>query len=429
MYATHLKCINCSNRFPLSAGPFICPNCGEEFVGPVRVIIGLEEVVYDFAGFSLSRDELAARPDRTIWKFREFLPLKDPRNIVSLGEGGTPLIYARNLSQHWGVKNIYIKNEGMNPTGSFKDRETSVMISMAREFGVKAVTITSSGNAGGAVAAYANAACLDAYCFVPVSFSPRGKRAAYVAYDPAALIGMHGHYEEINAIAIELGLKRGWYITNHGFNPYRMEGDKTIAYELCMDLGWKAPDHVIVPTGSGGNLAGEWKGFKELYDLGWIDSLPKVTAIQVEAGAPLVEAFQQGLETASPDLDAGESVADGVISIYDDYAVLALKAIKESGGTVTAVCEEAILRAERLLAKKEGIFIEPSSAVAVAGAEKLIQEGQIDQEEVTVIITTATGLKNPDVMLEGFQFPLELEATPDAIQKIEAYLENRGRSG
>jgi threonine synthase len=428
MYATHLECINCSRKFPLSSGPFICPDCGEEFVGPVRVIIGVEEVIYDFTGFPLSREELTARSDRSIWKFREFLPVRDPKNIVSLGEGGTPLLHTRNLSQYWGAKNIYVKNESSNPTGSFKDRETSVMISMAREFGVKAVTITSSGNAGGAVAAYANAACMDAYCFVPVSFSPSGKRSGYIAYNPTALIGMHGFYEEISAIAIELGLRRGWYITNHGFNPYRMEGDKTIAYELCMDLGWRAPHNVIVPTGSGGNLAGEWKGFKELYELGWIDSLPKMTAIQVEAGAPLVKAFERGLDKAIPDLEAGESIADGVVSIYDDYAVQALQTIRESGGTAITVSDKEILKAERLLAKKEGIFVEPSSAVAVAGAQKLIEQGTIEPEELAVIITTATGLKNPDLMLDGFTYPLELDVSPNAIEEIEAFLRKQESS-
>jgi threonine synthase len=426
MYATHIKCVNCLKHYPISAGPFICPDCGEEYVGPVRVLIGLEEVVYDYSNFSLTKEELSSRQDRTIWKFKEFLPLKDMKNIVSLGEGGTPMIHVQNLSSQWGIKNLYVKNEGMNPTGSFKDRETSVMISMARELGVKKVTITSSGNAGGAVAAYSNAAGLEAICFVPISFSPRGKRATYAAYNPAALIGIRGHYEDVNNISVEMGIKHGWYITNHGFNPYRMEGDKTIAYELCMDLGWRAPDHVIVPTGSGGNLAGEWKGFKEFYDLGWIKNLPRMTAIQVEAGAPLVEAIQKGLDKVKPDLDAGASAADGVISKYDDYAALALKAIRESGGTAIAVSEEAIIKAERLLAKKEGIFVEPSAAVAVAGCQKLNELGEIDQDEVTIIIATATGLKNPDIVLEGFQFPLELDSTPDTIRLVEEYLEHRG---
>jgi threonine synthase len=425
MFATNLKCINCDRKFPISSGPFICPDCGEKYVGPVRVIIGVQEVEYNFLDFTLSRDELDSRHERSMWKFREFLPVRNSKNIVSLGEGGTPLIHTRNLSNHWGMKSIHVKNEGMNPTGSFKDRETSVMISMAREFGVKSVTITSSGNAGGAVAAYANAACMDAYCFVPVSFSPSGKRSGYIAYNPAALIGMHGFYEEISGLAIELGLRHGWYITNHGFNPYRMEGDKTIAYELCMDLGWMAPQFVIVPTGSGGNLAGEWKGFKELFDLGWISTLPKMMAIQVEAGAPLVRAFEQGEDRAEPDLDAGESIADGVVSIYDDYGVHALKAIRESGGTAITVNDEDILKAQKLLARREGIFVEPSSAVAVAGAQKLIEQGVIQSEDLAVIVTTATGLKNPEIMLNGFEFPLELDVDAGALNKIEDFLNKR----
>jgi len=425
MYATHIKCVNCSKTFPISAGPFICDVCGEKYVGPVRVIIGLEEVEYDYGELSLTRDEVDSRSDRTIWKFREFLPVKDAKNIVSLGEGGTPLVPARNLGAMWGSNNLLVKNEGMNPTGSFKDRETSVMISMARELGVETVTITSSGNAGGAVAAYSNAAGMKAICFVPVSFSPRGKRATYAAYNPHALIGVRGFYEDVNNISVEMGIRHGWYITNHGFNPYRMEGDKTIAYELCMDLGWKVPDHVIIPTGSGGNIAGEWKGFNELYDLGWIDSLPRMTAVQVEAGAPLVEAIDKGLDIVEPDLEAGDSMADGVISKYDDYAALALAAVRDSGGMATAVSEQAILQAEHVLAEKEGIFVEPSSAVAVAGCKKLLQEGKIGPEEVVVVVATATGLKNPDVVLKDFSFPLELDFTPDAIRQVEEFLKNR----
>lgn len=422
MHATNIKCVNCSKQYPISAGPFICQGCGEEYVGPVRVIVGLQEVEYDFRDLDLTKQELSARTDRSIWRFKEFLPVKDDENIVSLGEGGTPLIRARNLETDWGVSNLFIKYEGMNPTGSFKDRETSVMISMARELDVETATITSSGNAGGAVAAYSNAAGIKAICFVPVSFSPRGKRATYAAYNPAALIGIRGHYEDVNNISVELGIKHGWYITNHGFNPYRMEGDKTIAYELCIDLGWKAPDHVIIPTGSGGNLAGEWKGFNEFHQLGWIENLPKMTAVQVEAGAPLVDAIDQDLDKVVPDLDAGDSMADGVISKYDDYAALALDAIRNSGGMAIAVSEKQILEAEYLLAEKQGIFVEPSSAVALAGYLKLLDEEKIERDEVAVVIGTATGLKNPDVVLDGFSFPLELDFSTETLQKVEEYL-------
>jgi len=425
MYATHLKCVNCGKKTPISAGPFICDQCGEEYVGPVRVIIGLEEVEYDYSGIALTREQVDARADRTIWKFREFLPVRDRESIISLGEGGTPLVRTRNLGKAWGAKNLFVKNEGMNPTGSFKDRETSVMISMAKQLGVKTVTITSSGNAGGAVAAYCNAAGLDAICFVPVSFSPRGKRATYAAYRPSALIGIKGFYEDVNNISVEMGIKHGWYITNHGYNPYRMEGDKTIAYELCQDLGWKAPDHVIVPTGSGGNLAGEWKGFKELYQLGWIDSLPKMSAIQVEAGAPLVDAVLNNQEKIVPYLEAGDSMADGIISKYDDYAALVLSAIRESGGTAIAVSEEETLAGERELAQKEGIFVEPSSGVAVAGCKKMFEQGKLDKDELVVIIGTANGLKNPDVVLKDFQFPLELEFTADTMRQVEEFLKRQ----
>jgi threonine synthase len=427
MYATHLKCINCLKTFPISKGPFVCEDCGEEHVGPLRVVIGLQEVEYDYTDFSLTKEILAARQERSLWRFKEFLPLKDSRNIVSLGEGGTPLIRARNLSSLTGVKNLYVKNEGMNPTGAFKDRETSVIISMGKELGVKEVTITSTGNAGCAVAAYSNAANMDAYCFVPVDYAPRGKVAGYAAFNPTGLIGMNAHYEDINNLGLEMGVKHGWYITGHGYNPYRLEGDKTIAYELCMDLNWKAPDRVIVPTGSGGNLAGQWKGFKELYDLGWIDSLPRMTAIQVEAGSPLANAVKNNRDKVEPVIDVGESIADGILSKYDDYAPLSLKTVRESGGTATTVSDDAILNAERLLAKKEGIFVEPSSAVAVAGFEKLLESGDIDKDEVVVIVVTATGFKNPDVMLNGFEFPLNIKISPDAIRQVEEYIYPSGR--
>lgn len=226
-YARSLRCVNCGEKYPIRKGVHICEDCGEEKVDHVAIIKGLLEVEYDYGEFTLTKDDLESRSDRTIWKFKEFLPVGDHNNIVSLGEGGTPLLHCRNLP--W-TDELLVKNEAMNPVGSFKDRGTSVMLSMAKEFGVETVTVASSGNAGGAVAAYSNSARIDAICFVPTGFSPTGKRATYAAYNPSALIGIKGYYEEAQGISVEIGQKYGWYLTNHGYNPYRMEGDKTTAY-------------------------------------------------------------------------------------------------------------------------------------------------------------------------------------------------------
>jgi threonine synthase len=424
--AIGLKCVKCGEVYPISAGPFVCPKCGERVVGPVRIVEGLLEVIYDYEKDPLTKEMVESRADRTIWKFRELLPVGDPKAIVSLGEGGTPLHRCKNLQSLWGVENLFLKNESMNPIGSFKDRETSVMLSMAKELGVDTVTITSSGNAGGAVAAYSNAAGINAVCFVPVSFNPSGKRSTYAAFNPDRLIAINGFYEDVNNVSIETGRKHGWYLTNHGFNPYRMEGDKTTAYEICMDLGWQVPDTVIVPTGSGGDLSGQWKAYKEMYDFGWIKALPQMIAVQMSAGAPLVDAVLNNRPNIEPILDAGDSIADGIISKWDDYAPLVLPAIRESKGTAVAVTDEETMEAERLLAQKEGIFLEPSSASAIAGYKKLLAQGDVDKEEVVVIIGTATGLKNPEVMLNDFRFPIEVEFGSDTISEVETFLKKEG---
>lgn len=422
--ATGIRCTNCGQTYPLGAAPLICETCGDREVGPVRIIVGLAEIVYDYDRITVSHEEITNRTSRTMWRFREFLPVADPAHIVSLGEGGTPLTRCRHLEALWGASNLYLKNETVNPTGAFKDRESSVVLSMAKELGIETVTIASSGNAACSLVAYANAAGVDVMCLVPTRFHSAGKRASLAAMAPQS-IGINAHYEDVCNLSIELGRRHGWWLAHAGANPYRMEGDKTIAYEICMDLGWQAPDCVVIPVGGGGDLAGQWKGYKELYRLGWIDSLPRLVAAQAQAGAPLMDAVLRGNGKIEPCLDIGDSIADGVLSKWPDYGYLALQAVQESQGTAVAVSEDEIIAAGKLLARQEGVFVEPSSAVAVAGYKKLLDQGEIDRDERVVLIGSATGLKHPDAVLEEFHFPLELEYGPETLATIEEYLKNR----
>jgi threonine synthase len=367
--------------------PLGCPACRTEaFVANLEVACDLEGIQH-----TLTKEMIAARQPG-IWRYFEFLPINNPANIVSLGEGNTPLIPAPRIGKQLGVPNLLIKNESANPTWCFKDRLCSVAVSHALESRAPGVVASSSGNHGASASAYAARAGLP--CVVlTLDSSPQTIKDLMQVYG-AFVVATHKSMERwilMNAL-----VENGWYpVTNFmspavGSNPIGVEGHKTIAFEIAEQLGWKSPDFVVLPVGNADGIAGIWKGFRELAEMGWIEQCPRMVA--AEAFGPLENALQKGYQHVEPVPTEHGTVAYSIAG--NTSATQGLRAIRASGGDAVTVSDEDIMRAQVLLGKTEGLYLEPTSATAVSALEKLVSKGVIQPEHKVVIVATSTGLKD-----------------------------------
>jgi len=322
---------------------------------------------------------------RGVWRYRPFLPPAEP---VSLGEGATPLIESRRIGERLGVR-LLLKLEGTNPTGSFKDRGASVLVSVLREFGARAVADDSSGNAAAALAAYAARAGLAATLYVPDYASP--KKTAQIRAYGAELVRVPGPRSAAEE-AVKEAVSRGKHVyASHNESPYFIQGLKTLAYEIYEDLGYEVPDHVIVPLGGGGLFLGLYLGFGELVKLGWAEAMPRIHAVQAEACAPVARAFELGEPEPAP-VEPVPTVAEG-ISIAAPARGREIMAALKAGGAAVAVEEREILGARGELATQEGVYVEPTSAVVLPGLRRLIRRGDISPSATVVLVLTGSGLK------------------------------------
>jgi threonine synthase len=393
MFVKVLKCLRCKREHLPEKNLYVCKKCG-----------GKLDIIYDYDAIAkkVNKKVLAGRPSG-VWKYPEFLPIADSKNIVTLGEGGTPLIEAKNLARELGMKNVLLKDETRNPTASFKDRPMSVGVSKAKEFGAKSVVVASSGNAAIAVAAYSVKAGIDCYAFVPAE-APAAKVAQLSMYGAHIIRARAEGDGDPSYKLMQMAWERyGWSpIPSSGaFNPYQPEGSKTMSYEIVEQLGWRAPDWLIAPTGAGTLLSGNAKGYFEFEQLGFIKSVPRMVSIQAEGCAPIVKAFKEGTPPYKiPTWRNPSTVAGGLVDPYPWDADTALPAIKRSKGTAEAVSDAQILNAGKLLAKCEGIFAEPSGAAGLAGLRKLLDAGTIDRSDVVVVEVTGSGLKDTKAAMQ-----------------------------
>jgi len=401
--------------------------CGHEY-GPVKGLYTCEkcggklDVTYDYDGIAakIDRKELAERPSG-VWKYFELLPLMDKKNIVTLGEGGTPLIKAKNLGQQLKLKNLYIKDETRNPTSSFKDRPMSVGVSKAVEFGARTVVCASSGNAAIALSAYAAKAGIKCYTFVPVG-APASK-IAQLSMHGAVVVRpkIKGEGDPTYKLMLESREKFGWHPIPSGgaFNPYQPEGSKTISYEVCEQLDWQAPDWVVVPSGAGTLISGNAKGYFEFEQLGLIKQAPKLASIQSEGCAPIVNALRDGTPPYEiPTWPNPKTVAGGLVDPYPWDADTAIPSIRRSKGTAATVSDAEILDAEKSLARSEGIFAEPSGSAGFAGLRKLLESGAIDRSDVVVVEVTGGGLKDVATAMKMVEEPLTIEPELKHLEKL-----------
>jgi threonine synthase len=343
-----------------------------------------------------SRDSLRDR-EPSQWRYRELLPIFDDEQPVTLGEGWTPLIHARRLGQTLGLDRLYIKDESLNPTNSFKARGQSTAVTRARALGVSALSVPSAGNAGCAMAAYAAAAGLPAYVFLP-----RDVKRPFV--QECGLYGAHtelvdGLITDAGRAAAERGGPLGWYDVSTLKEPYRLEGKKTMAFELAEQLDWRWPDWILYPTGGGTGLIGMWKGFEELEAIGWMapGRRPRMVSVQAEGCAPIVRAFEAGAERAQPAHPA-TTIADGlrVPSAVGDF--LMLRAIRASGGTAIAVTDASMVDGMRRIGAAEGVSAAPEGGAALAALEQLVGRGAIQPDAVVVLFNTGGALKYLEVL-------------------------------
>jgi threonine synthase len=331
-----------------------------------------------------------------MWRYREVMPVENDANIVSLGEGWTPLLSAPRLGAALGMTRLSIKDESLNPTQSFKARGMSVAVSMALELGVKKLAAPSAGNAGGALAAYAARAGIEAHIFMP-----RDTPVANVI--ECRMTG--AHVTLIDGLITDCGAEiakrkdaEGWFDVSTLKEPYRVEGKKTLGYELAEQLGWRLPDVIVYPTGGGTGLVGMWKAFDEMETMGWIDSArPRMVTVQAEGCAPIVRAFESGATHAEEFRDAA-TVASGlrVPKAVGDFLIL--DALRKSGGTAIAVSDDELLAAVREIGSAEGLFVAPEGAACVPALRKLIQRGDIDRDEEVVLFNTGAGIKYIEAM-------------------------------
>jgi len=388
MNVTHLYCSACAKEYEARKLINLC-ECGK----PLMAAYDLER-----ASATLTRESLAGRI-ASLWRYREVLPVDDEQNILTLGEGMTPLLKADRLGADLGMSNLYIKDESLNPTASFKARGMAVAISMAKELGVKKLAVPSAGNAAGALAAYAAKAGIPAFIFMPND-------------TPTANIiecrQMGAHVELIDGLITDCGKivaerkqAEGWFDVSTLKEPYRVEGKKTMGYELAEQMNWELPDVILYPTGGGTGLIGMWKAFDEMERMGWIGSRrPRMVTVQAEGCAPIVQAFAAGAN-AGADIPNAHTIAAGlrVPKAVGDFIMLDV--LRKSGGTAVSVTDDELLAAVKVIGSAEGIFAAPEGAACLPALKQLLAAGDVDRTDRVVLFNTGSGLKYLDAFKEA----------------------------
>ncbi len=384
-YFTHLECSKCGNRFDADRVQTICDACGKPLFAKYDLDAVREAVTpQDFAG-----------RESSMWRYWELLPVKERKNVVSLGEGWTPLTRVGRLGGAVGVPDLWAKDEGIIPTGTFKARGLSMAVSKAKELGIERLALPSAGNAAGSIAAYAARAGMECYVFMPVD-APK-VNAVECQVVGAKVVLVRGLITDAGKLVSDGIEEMGWFPVSTLKEPYRVEGKKTMGLEVAEQMGWELPDVIIYPTGGGTGIIGMWKVFDELERLGWIgEERPRMVSVQAEGCAPIPKAYLEGKEE-STFWEGAETLAAGlrVPKALGDFLVL--RAVRESGGSALAVSDEEIMDAVRLMAEEEGLFACSEGAATLAGLKRLFEDGQVDKGERVVLFNTGTGLKYTDL--------------------------------
>jgi threonine synthase len=389
-----LQCRECKKEYPPTF-KYICEEC----FGPL-------DVHYDFP--AVNKNTFSNR-EHTYWRYHELLPIESKSNIVSIGAGMTPLIKAEKLGKELGLNNLYIKNDSVNPTFSFKDRPAGIAVSKAKEFGLSAVGCASTGNLASATAAHAAKGGFPCYIFAPSDIE-HAKITQALSYG-ANFIAVDGTYDDANRIAAQIGDSKGIGIVNINMRSYYVEGSKTLSFEVAEQLDWKVPDHLVVPVGSGAMLNAICKGFEELTDLSLINKISDMhmIAAQPQGCAPIVEAFKKNTTEVIP-VENPDTIAKSLAIGDPGDGQYVLKRLKQYNGYAEESSNKEILDAILLLARTEGIFTEPAGGVSVAVLKKMVETGKIDKNDSVICYVTGNGLKTTEVIMEVLSKPQTMQA-------------------
>ncbi len=410
-FATALRCRECDREYPLDP-IYVCDFC----FGPL-------EVVYDYDAMrdAVSRETIERGP-RSIWRYADLLPC-DAGAAVNIEAGFTPLVKADRLGRELGLRHLYLKNDCANPTWSFKDRVVTVAATKAREFGFRTLACASTGNLANSVSAHAARAGLDAFVFIPSDLE-QGKIVGSAVYG-ATLVAVDGSYDDVNRLCSELAGKYEWAFVNVNMRPYYAEGSKTLGYEVAEQLGWRAPDHCVVPLASGSLYVKIWKGLQELAKLWLIDSVhTKMSGAQAAGCSPIVTAWEAGTQNIRPVQPRTIAKSLAIGNPADGY--YALQVMAESGGSGVAVSDEEVVEGITLLARTEGIFAETAGGVVISGLKRLAEAGRVGPDEVVVAYITGSGLKTQEAVTGALAPPLHVEPT---LASFEAALGERAHAG
>jgi len=423
-----LKCMLCGEEYGINEVDYVCPKHGDE--GILDVLLD-----YDFIARRASPAQLADDAKRSMWRYLPFLPL-DPALTAELvpgtvlsSVGWTPLYPAPRLADQLGLKHLWIKDDSRQPTASLKDRASAVAVVKARERNADTVTTASTGNAAAALAGLCAAVDQPNVIFVPRT-APQAKIAQLLAYGSTVLL-VDGTYDDAFELCLEAARAFGWYNRNTGFNPYMSEGKKTVILEVCEQLSlqnakspsplsrWLAPDAVIVPVGDGCIIGGVHKGLRDLLALGWIDHMPRIIGVQAEGSAPLVDAWERGLDPLEMEPVDAHSVADSIVAGLPRDRIKALRAVRDTGGAYVRVSDDQILSAIPALARGCGVFAEPAAAAAYAGLAKALDLGVVANDERMVVLSTGSGLKDIASVMKA----LGAEKQPPIVEPTLAHVE------
>lgn len=396
-----LKCVQCGTTFRGAEDRYACAKCG----GGLQIELDLSRLRYSDLKRSWRDRPLG------VWRYRELLP-SNGGGEVSLHEGGTALLRIDLSRVAEGLASVFVKNEGQNPTGSFKDRGMTVGVTRARSLGRRRVICASTGNTAASLAAYAARAHLEGIVLVPSGGIARGKLAQAV-FQGARVVAIRGSFDNAMSVVLEAANRLEAYVLN-SINPFRIEGQKTAAFEVFEQLGDRVPEWLVCPVGNGGNLAAYWKGFQELRAIRATDRLPRLVAVQAAGASPIVDAFLEGKDTIVP-VTQPDTVASAIRIGNPANWSKTLRAIRESDGLAVKIPDAAILEAQSALARREGIFVEPAAAASVAGVVQLSEESVFDANDRVVCVCTGHGLKDPESALRSYAEPAAVNPSADAI--------------
>lgn len=407
-----LRCPICDRAYALDDVQYTCPVCGE---------VGTLDVLYDYAALkaTVDRADIAAGPN-SMWRYKSLLPIQHESTVPPLRVGWTPFYDAPRVAAELGFKQVWLKDDGQNPTGSFKDRASALVVARAMELGIETISTASTGNAAAALAGICASVGKTPIIFVPAS-APEAKIAQLLVYGATVLL-VNGTYDQAFDLCSQMCLSEGWYCRNTAMNPFTTEGKKTAAYEIAEQLAWNIPDVVVVSVGDGNIIAGVYKGFYDLYQLGWIDRMPRLIGVQASGSAALYHAWKDGTPAGAMQPIDVHTLADSISAGLPRDRAKALRAVRQTQGAYVSVSDEAILAAIPRLARLSGVFVEPACAAVFAGAEQARRESVIGSDESVVLLLTGNGLKDIRRAQQSVGAGLRVEPT---LESVKSALERR----